>query len=276
MRRVGVSPPSPRDTGLDASANPLAVVVPVAGRGGRFAEDPRFAVPKPIIDVAGRPMVWWALGSFEGLAIDSLVFVVQERHEEKFGLSAILLGAAEELRAAGRLSFVECSVAIEPTMPRGQLTSVLVAEEMLGATGSLLIGACDTLVNSRLAEDLAKARGRAAGVISVMKSDGDRWSFARLGLDGGVVEVREKQRISEHACTGLYYFADIGTFFAAANASVTRGIVQHGEHYVAPLYQDLIDRGARIELSHADSVFEMGNPAALDKFQSTLRHSLLG
>lgn len=272
-RRLGLKP-NARSQHSVYSPGGLAVVLPVAGRGARFSEDPRFNLPKPIIDVAGRPMAWWALGSFEGIEIDVLVFVIHEEHERLFSLSSILTGAAKELRAEGRLSFGECTCVFERDQPRGQLTSVLAAANALNSASSLLIGACDTLVHSRLPQDLADAHGRAAGMLSVMKAEGDRWSFARLGIDHTVVEVREKTRISDHACTGLYYFANASEFLAAGRANVERR-AQRGEYYVAPIYQDLIAGGRRIEVSHADIVFEMGTPAALDRFLSNLRQKIL-
>ena len=57
----------------------LAMIMPMAGRGSRFARDGR-ATPKPLINLKGRPFFWWASESLRRSAeVDEMVFVVLGR-----------------------------------------------------------------------------------------------------------------------------------------------------------------------------------------------------
>ena len=97
---------------------------------------------------------------------------------------------------------------------------------------------------------------------------GDRWSFARTGASGAVVEVAEKVRISNHASTGLYYFSSGREFVTAAQTIVSKQQQIRGEYYVMPVYQEYIDRGWEVRLSQADEMWDMGTPDALRQFQT--------
>src|SRR5204863_6719507 len=106
------------------------------------------------------------------------------------------------------------------------------------------------------------------GLISVANLPGDRWSFARTDAAGAVVEVAEKRRISDHASTGLYWFATGREFLEAADASIKSGRNLGGEYYVMPAYMELLSRGAKVELAPAGQVWDLGTPEALEAFLS--------
>ena len=63
----------------------MIVVMPMAGRGSRFAGH-SVARPKPLIPVAGKPMFTWALRSLDGIAFSRIVFVVLAEHDAQFGM----------------------------------------------------------------------------------------------------------------------------------------------------------------------------------------------
>ena len=62
----------------------MNIVVPMAGRGKRFLEEayknPEYKKPKPMINIAGRMMIEWALSSYPLLPEDQLIFLVLREH----------------------------------------------------------------------------------------------------------------------------------------------------------------------------------------------------
>src|SRR5437660_10141463 len=57
----------------------MNVVMPMAGRGSRFAEI-GVEVPKPLIDVFGRPMYAWAMDSLPLELAKRVIFICLEEH----------------------------------------------------------------------------------------------------------------------------------------------------------------------------------------------------
>lgn len=139
----------------------------------------------------------------------------------------------------------------------------------------VLIAGADTFVDSDLGRRTNTRDSTCRGLISVANLPGDRWSFARANESGTVVEVTEKRRISDHASTGLYWFASGREFLNAADASIKSGRSLGGEYYVMPTYAELINLGAKVELAPVKEVWDMGTPGALEAFLTHVRYSFL-
>jgi len=234
----------------------MKIVVPMAGRGSRF-ESQGFDTPKPLIPVAGRPMVAWALQSLVDLPYSQIIFVALAEHEDRYGVTGLVR----------ELSGGQVEVVLLDAVTDGQLCTVLAASEFIDLNEDLLIAASDTYVESDLYADISRRRSECAGIISVADMPGDRWSFVRTGPTGRVVEVAEKRRISDHASTGLYYFANGRDFVSVANEIVRNDERTRGEFYVIPVYQKYVDRNWRVDISVARQMWDMGTPEALAEFQ---------
>ena len=240
----------------------MIVVMPMAGRGSRFAGH-SLERPKPLIPVAGKPMFAWALRSLEGIPYSRIVFVVLAEQEARFGVTGLVR------RYAGD----RAEVVLLDEVTEGQLCSVLAARHYFDHDEGVLIASSDTYVRSNLGRDLARCGPEWHGLISVADLPGDRWSFARTNESGAVVEVAEKVRISDHASTGLYYFAHAGRFVETADAMIANQEKTRGEYYVIPVYQKYIDQGLRVGLSIAQAMWDMGTPEALAAFECHLAES---
>ena len=237
----------------------MIVVMPMAGRGSRFAGH-QIERPKPLIPVAGEPMFMRALRSLDGIPYSRIVFVALAEHDVHFGVRDLIR------RHVGD----HAAVVLLDDVTEGQLCSVLAAREYFNSDEDVLIASSDTYIRSGLARDIARCGPACHGLISVANLPGDRWSFARTDESGAVVEVAEKVRISDHASTGLYYFSDSRRFVATANAMIANQEKTRGEYYVIPVYQKYIDQGLRVELSLADEMWDMGTPEALAAFERHL------
>lgn len=237
----------------------MTIVVPMAGRGSRFSYrgDNK---PKPLIAVAGRPMIAWAVQSLAGFRSMRTVFVVLREHEIRFGVSAMLRS----------LSGVDATIVHLDSVTEGQLCTVLAAREFIEPDEGLLIASSDTYVVSELASDIAGSAPDCRGLISVASMPGDRWSFARVSECGDVVEVAEKLRISDYASTGLYYFSRGGEFLEIADELIRNREKTKDEYYVMPVYNKYIQRGWRVRLSIAKEMWDLGTPQALNAFEGHL------
>lgn len=235
----------------------MKVIVPMAGRGARFAER-GYHVPKPLVEVAGKPMLYWALQSLEGMDYSEIVFVALEEHERQWGLEA----------ATVQLGLARSRLILLPEVTEGQLCTVMAARNYLSADEDVLVASSDTFVVSDLSAAI-QSRGTACrGIISVANLPGEQWSFARTDFSGRVVEVAEKRRISNHASTGLYYFAHGADLLQAGDAMIHNREKTIGEYYVIPVYRKFVELGWRVEINVASEMWDMGTPEAKAAFES--------
>lgn len=240
----------------------MNIVVPIAGRGSRFGEQ-GLTTPKPLIQVAGQPMVAWGLKSVENIPSPNLIFIALKEHEQAFGITNILNEITKGL----------AKIFLLDDVTEGQVSTVLAARSIIDNEQDLLIISPDTYVVSNIEHDICNRTHDCAGIISVANLPGNRWSFARPDENGRVIEVAEKSRISNHAGTGLYYFSKGCQFVEFADRMIKNQEKTRGEYYVMPLYKKFIEAGLQIILSQAAQVWDMGNPKALKEFEEHLQRS---
>lgn len=237
----------------------MNIVLPMAGRGQRFV-DAGYTLPKPLIDVAGRPMYSWALDSLPLALASRLVVVCLAEHIERYGLGDDI---------ASRYPHLDPVVIPLHETTQGQACTVLAASPHLDPDEPLIIYNADTWCRTDLDERLRALPAEVAGLIGVFKAPGDHWSFARTDGPTRVVEVAEKRRISEWATTGLYHFSRAATFLDHATAMVDEDDRVNGEFYVAPVYNRAIAASLEIHIDVALEVAVLGTPPELEAFLAT-------
>jgi UDP-N-acetylglucosamine diphosphorylase / glucose-1-phosphate thymidylyltransferase / UDP-N-acetylgalactosamine diphosphorylase / glucosamine-1-phosphate N-acetyltransferase / galactosamine-1-phosphate N-acetyltransferase len=232
----------------------MLLVIPMAGRGSRFS-NVGYTIPKPLIEINGKPMLYYAFQSVKDVKYSKLIFIALREHEEQFGVRHIIeqhIGRPFELILLDEVT-------------DGQLCTVLEASGFFKQGEGLLIAASDSYIESSIGTDIAD--NDADGIISVINLPGEQWSFARTGPDEKVTEVAEKTRISDHASTGIYYFRDSAQFEQEARSLINNKETTKGEYYIMPLYNKLIARGADIRISRASEMWDMGTPEAKLRFE---------
>ncbi len=240
----------------------MKIIVPMAGLGTRFARQ-GLTTPKPLIQVSGKPMIAWAVKSLENIDFSEIIFISQQEHENLFGVTETLKSLAG---SSARIILLN-----GPT--EGQLCTILTAQEYIDTDEDILIASADTYVVSDIQTAIQKRLQECHGIISVVKVPGDQWSFARVDESGRVVEVAETIRISDFASTGIYYFSHGNEFVNIAQEIIHNNERTKGEFYVILVYQKLIDRGMRVEVSLASEIWDMGTPENLAQFERHLRSS---
>jgi NDP-sugar pyrophosphorylase family protein len=243
---------------VSAARGKLNIVMPMAGLGSRFREA-GFAVPKPLIDVRGRPMYAWATESLPLEYSSRLIFILLASQPEFPDLTRDI-----ETRYAAYQPVV-LSV---PELTAGQAITVLRAKELINNDEPLLIHNADTAFSGDR-DWTEKARAENLdGALLVFPSQEKRWSFSRANAAGLVEEVREKEVISPWASTGTYWFGRGADFVSAAETRFNSGKREASEFYVGPLYNDLIASGARVKNFPISKLYCFGTP---DDLKNTLK-----
>lgn len=230
----------------------MIVVVPMAGHGSRFSAS-GYNVPKPFIPVEGKPMFLHALRSINDIQYALIVFIVLKKHLENFNIQS-------EISKYGISNF---EIITLEEVTEGQLDTVLKASDLINKDEDILIISSDTYVKSSIDQDILKNKNTCSGIISVAKMPGSQWSFARLNEKNEVDLVAEKERISDLASTGLYYFSSGRRFVSLAKSMIAKKEKTRNEYYVIPVYQKYIESGERILVSIAEETWDMGTPESL-------------
>jgi dTDP-glucose pyrophosphorylase len=234
----------------------MIIVIPMAGHGRRFRER-GYSYPKFMIEAKGTPLFDWALVSLRSFFADSrFIFVAREGFDFIRSRSACL-------------GIRDFSVVQLESETDGQGTTVLLGLKDERQARPLLVFNIDTYVDPRRVDE-ARLPTADAGWLQLFEKPGNHWSFARLNPAGKVVEVAEKKRISELACTGLYGFGSARLFQEAYRSGAASVKADRGEVYVAPLYNQLLLRGLSVgaQVVQSHDVEPLGTPEEVSAFES--------
>jgi NDP-sugar pyrophosphorylase family protein len=237
----------------------LNIVLPIAGRGSRFA-DAGYTLPKPLIPVHGIPMIEAVVRNVRPACAHRFIFVALREHLDHLGMREAL-----EQAAPGSV------VVPVDRVTEGAACTVLLAREYIDNDQPLMLANSDQWVDIDINDYLAAMdTQRADGLIMTMEADDPKWSFVGLDRAGFVTRVVEKQVISNEATVGIYNFRHGADFVRAADQMIAADLRVNNEFYVAPTYNQLIAEGARIAIYNVGSegrgMYGLGIPKDLSQF----------
>lgn len=218
----------------------MQVIIPLAGKGTRLRPHTHL-VPKPLVKVAGRPVMDWVMDRLEGLDVEELIFITGH--------------LKEQVEAYARSRYRYPSRFIEQKVQDGTAGAVNLARPHL--RGPVLIIFVDTVFDADLS---LIHRADADGIIWVKEvEDYQRFGVVVTDVDGYMTRIVEKPRapVSKLANIGLYYIRDTKALLDGIDHVL--GTPAHkGEWYLTDAFQWMIDHGRRILTAEVGGWYDCG------------------
>jgi glucose-1-phosphate thymidylyltransferase len=224
----------------------MQVIVLTAGLGTRLRPH-TFSKPKPLVNVAGKPMLAHVLDSLPPLVIDELVFVTGYLGNQ------IQDFVTKEYNYRTRF--------IEQSELRGQAHAIYLTREVVEGPALIVFG--DGIFRADLS---LLNRPTPHGVIYVQEVDDPRrFGVAVVDNDGNISQLIEKPDtpVSNLAVIGVYYVPDAGRLFEAVDYVMNHNIQTKNEYYLADAIQVMINHGERFKTERVSVWKDCGTPAAL-------------
>jgi len=224
----------------------MKVVIPLAGFGTRLRPH-TFTKPKPLINVAGKPVLGHILDSLQDMDVEEIIFIVGH------------LGDQIEEYVSTTYTFP--ARYIEQKELKGQAHAIHLARQYL--SGPILIVFVDTIFEA----DLTALPQDCDGVLFVKEVEDPR-RFGIVIMEGEyIVRLVEKPTdpVSNLATIGVYYIRESEKLCEAVEKLMRRDIKTKGEYYLADALQLMIDDGARFRIATVNVWEDCGKPEAVLK-----------
>lgn len=214
------------------------IVLPMAGLSSRFFKA-GYTEPKYKLDMDGAPVFDYALRSFAD----------QFAHEDFLIILRSVYDTENFVRARLAANGVQATLVVLDEETAGQAATVHLGLEraQVGGETPLTIFNIDSF---RPGFFMTDAEYAADGYLETFLGEGDAWSFVAPTQEGArsgtATRVIEKKRISDLCCTGLYHFGSRKTYedaYAQEQAAPSQPLK---EHYIAPIYNQMIQRGHNV------------------------------
>ena len=231
----------------------LNVLIPMAGAGSRF-EKAGYTFPKPLIEVNGEPMIQVVVNNLNMDA--NHIFIAQKKHKERYNLDSML-----NLISPG------CSIVEVDGLTEGAACTTLLAKDLINNDNPLIIANSDQFIEWNTSEFMYKMQEQSvdAGILT-FKSTHPKWSFAKLNKEGDVIEVAEKNPISDVATVGVYYWQKGSDYVKYAEEMINKNIRYNNEFYVCPVFNQAIEDGLKVKTFDIKKMWGLGTPEDLKTF----------
>lgn len=221
----------------------------MAGRGSRLRPH-TLTVPKPLIPVAGKPIVHRLVSDIAkvlGEPIEEVAFILGD--PAFFGDDVVesLKELAQGLGAKGSI--------YRQDQPLGTGHAIMSAKESL--SGPAVIAYADTLIRADF--DLDKS---ADSVIWVKQVDQpEAYGVVKLSKENQIVELVEKPQefVSDLAVIGIYYFKDVGVLKDELQYVLDNNVMHGGEYQINDGIKRMMDKGMKFVPGQVDEWMDCGN-----------------
>ena len=212
-------------------------IIPAAGLGSRFKNN-GFDVPKPLIPIAGIPMILWVIGNIPFRPGDTLTIITRGNIE--------IMKLWDDLAIRKPEWIKECQI-LELT--EGPAITVSHGLQSLDLNLPLVVLNSDQFVDFDLTEYLNKLRNSdfELGSILTMYATEEKWSYVGRDDNGQINRIVEKEVISDEATVGVYGWSKGFLFKKSLDWLQKIDLRVNGEFYVAPSYNYLIANKIPIE-----------------------------
>ncbi|UYZ57799.1 sugar nucleotidyltransferase [Hymenobacter latericus] len=227
----------------------MKIIVPMAGMGKRMRPH-TLTVPKPLIPIAGKPIVQRLvedIAKVVGQQVTEVAFIVGRFGEE---VEKSLVQIAESVGAKGSIHYQD--------EPLGTAHAILCAQSAL--SGPVVVAFADTLFKADFTLDTS-----ADGTIWVQRVEDPRpFGVVKLNEQGHITELIEKPQefVSDLAIIGIYYFRDGEYLKRELQYLIDNDIKDKGEYQLTNALENMKNQGAVFIPGRVTEWLDCGNKDA--------------
>lgn len=227
----------------------MKIIVPMAGRGSRLRPH-SLTVPKPLIPVAGQPIVHRLVKDIAKVLkqpIEEIAFVLGDPAWFGDEVVSSLQNLAKSLGAKASI--------YRQDLPLGTGHAIMCAKPSL--SGPAVIAYADTLIRAEFDLD-----AKADSVIWTKKVDNpEAYGVVKLNDKEEIIELVEKPKtfVSDQAVIGIYYFKDVAVLKEKLQEILDENVTNGGEYQINDGIKRMMADGKIFKTGTVDEWMDCGN-----------------
>lgn len=228
----------------------MKIIIPMAGKGKRMRPH-TLTVPKPLINVAGKPIVQRLVEDITkvcGEKVDEIAFIIGPDFGKE--VEDNLIKIAEDQGAKGTICYQEKAL--------GTAHAIMCAKDSI--TGKTVVAFADTLFRADFVMDTNQE-----GVIWVQGIEDPRqFGVVKLNDAGVITDFVEKPEtfVSNLAIIGIYYFKDGDNLKKELQYLLDNNITEKGEFQLTNALENMKKKGIAFTPGKVTEWLDCGNKDA--------------
>lgn len=234
----------------------MNIVFPLNGVGKRFQEE-GYEAPKPLINILGKPMIFWVLENLKIAPEDTIHFVYNSSLDE-YGFSHLIKNKFPNLN----FNFITLKQST-----RGAAETILCGlEQMADIEDSFVMLDCDTVYYDDV---LSAYRDHKDNRIFYFNDTDQNPIYSYIKIENNKVSlIKEKDKISDNANTGAYCFRSGLELKQYCEKLLASDKAVRNEFYTSGIYDIMISDGIDVYAAEVKEFYCVGTPIQLKWFAS--------
>lgn len=236
----------------------LHLIMPMGGAGSRFFKN-GFVMPKPLIEINGKPFLYWATRSIEKYVdVADVTFVVLNQHIAEFNIDK----AIWKYFPAAKIEAVEWD-----EVKSGPVMTCLAGLRNIQDDNPILFNDCDHMFRcSSFNDDANIGKFDYEGALLTFTSNQPQYSYIRYEADR-IVGTVEKEVVSNHAICGAYVVKNATLFRTMAEEYFTA--CNYKEFFVSGIYNVMCEKGLSVKNYNTDFHVPFGIPEEYEEAKNS-------
>jgi len=233
----------------------MIAIIPVAGAGARL-RPLTYTQPKPLIPVAGKPIISYIIDDLTKVGVKKFIFVIGYLGEK---IENYIREAYPKLD----MEFVEQS------KREGSGHAIWLAKDKWVKAKEIIIMFGDTILDL----DFNKILNSKNSVLCVKEvKDPTKFGVIEMDADGELARVVEKPRIpkSNLAMVGLYKIKKVKELAKALDNNIENNFRSEGEFPLTDALQQMINKNVKFDILKADNWYDCGKREILLETNATM------
>ena len=244
----------------------VQLIIPMSGIGKRFI-DAGYDVPKPLINVDGKPIIEHIINMFGNP--DDVIFICNEKHLKETNMIKIL----------ERIS-PKCKIyPVSNENRKGPVDAVAQIFDKIDKNKEVIVSYCDYGTYWDYDLFLKETRKiKADGSIACYTGfhphmlGADNYAFVKVDGNNTALEIQEKKpftdnKMSELASNGTYYFKNASIVKKYFKQLMDENKTVNNEFYISLVYNLLIQDGLLVKTFLIENMLQWGTPYDLENYK---------
>lgn len=235
----------------------MNVIIPIGGLGKRFT-DAGYTLPKPLINLFLKPIIFWLLDNLNVNSTDN-VYIICNKSLREFRFDSLI----KKKYPSFKIVFLDSDT-------RGAAETILVGTKQIRNNKETILLDGDTFYNIDLISKYRDSKNKNM-IVSFSQTDKNPvYSYIKVNKDGIVTHIAEKERISELANTGAYAFESLSELKKYCKLVVDKDLKFNNEFYMSRVISEMITSDKKFcSLTISESDFDVvGTPFQYKLFQN--------
>ena len=249
-------------------------MIPLGGIGNRFKEND-FKNPKALIEVNGKPIIYWLIDNLKIMNYDTILIPYNSIEYKKHNFEIKLKNKYPEINfkfypinrnTRGAVETIK--ICLDNLINDLLVYPVIGSEKALENNDVPIL--CVDSDNFYLNDIITEWGGEDKIFVFNDQKNIPIYSYVNCDSDDNILEIVEKEKISNLACCGAYGFSSLKKLYEYANKVINNEVYQKNEFYTSGVINLMINDNINFKANiiKNKNYFTLGIPENVKKFET--------